>query len=155
MSIQASRTGRSLLHRVSPVRADLSLATPPMSPVTSLGTLVPCLPCRTIRWAIFSSFSSRTFHATVSEVTLPLTTLMSETLPVNGSLMVLKTSALSAPSSSQGIASGSPPRSCPGKLPRFVGLGSRSVMASRRLEVPIPWAPETTASGKILRADTA
>ena len=135
--IQASRTGRSLVERVSPVTESLSLATPPMSPAIRRGTFGPCLPWSSIRWPSRSASSARLFQTLESAGRVPETTRRIETLPVKGSERVLKTSTASGPAGSPASAMSSPPTFLAGKV-RSGGEGSRARKASSSAEGPMP-----------------
>ena len=84
----------------------LSLATPPMSPATSLGAGCPACPGGACRWPRRSVSSARVLYTVVSACRVPETTRRMEILPVNGSERVLKTSAASGPAGSRSALDG-------------------------------------------------
>ena len=65
-SIGSNMTGLAFVHKVSPVPVTDNLATAPISPAWSSGTLACSLPVIINIWAIFSSFSLLALYTTES-----------------------------------------------------------------------------------------
>ena len=78
---------------VSLVSVSFSLATAPMSPACSSGTVVGVLPCITVRWPIRSVMSRVRLWTLVSALSVPVMTRNSVMRPAKGSATVFQTKA--------------------------------------------------------------
>ena len=89
--IGRNRTLRLSAHRASPVSAVASLVAAAISPTVHSSISVVFLPLTDIRWPIRSEPPVRVLIRVVLVLTEPDMTLKKDSLPTNGSAMVLKT----------------------------------------------------------------
>ena len=149
----ATRTGVVLGPSVSPVRAPDSFETAARSPATTEATSVCSLPRKRNRPCNRSSVPSRLFTSRSPPVTVPDSTLNTDSCPTNGSAIVLNTWMSDCPSADGVIGTISVPATT--SAGRASGEGPSSQMKSASRSMPTPVSAEPTSTGNTRQSSTA